>query len=93
MDDVQALSTIIEVLKGLDLEAQKRVLRSVRAFLEIEASDSRSGKPLESSLLDVKPDFSRDRTLSPKEFLRDKSPSTDVSGGVDPRYFGGATRF
>ena len=81
MDDAKALSTIIEVLKQLDLDTQRRVLDSVQTFLglpayareQIEASGKFAPIPdrLSSS-------FSVDRSLSPKEFLRDKNPSTDV---------------
>ena len=80
MDDFEALSTIVGVLKQLDSEAQKRVLQSVQTFLGVAAErrpQSANGKlPFSDAPYDQS--FSRDRTLSPKEFLRDKSPMTDV---------------
>ncbi len=83
MDDVEALSTIVSVLRQLDDEAQRRVLASVGAFLGVPAYHRPSGSdgggnssPLSGSTLTST--FTVDRTLSPKEFLRDKEPGTDV---------------
>lgn len=81
MDDVEALSTIVGVLKQLEPTVQNRVLQSVQAFLGLPAQH-----PASSHGTEVSPpsraaagrDFSYDRTLSPKEFLRDKHPVTDV---------------
>lgn len=82
MDDVEALSTIVALLKQLEPEAQRRVLHSVETFLAIPTrQDIRSSvapKAISNSLSDVPSTaFSRDRTISPKEFLRDKHPVTD----------------
>lgn len=81
MDDVKAISTIIGVLKQLDLDTQKRVLRAVRAYLDVETSQTPSGTPdLNEGPISgrSKHPFSQDRTISPKDFLRDKNPPTDV---------------
>jgi hypothetical protein len=80
MDDVKALSTIVAILKQLEPDAQSRVLTSVQAFLGVALDRSGqavlredSAAPLPEGLA-----FSLDRTLSPKDFLRDKHPMTDV---------------
>jgi hypothetical protein len=81
MDDAEALSTIVGVLRQLDADIQKRVLLSVHAFLGIPTqhkATSQSTDELHSSRAGAEQEFSRDRTLSPKEFLRDKHPVTDV---------------
>jgi hypothetical protein len=84
MDDVEALSTIVGVLKQLDDESQRRVLASVGAFLGIGNGGYQftQSMPAKSDLNFVspstEPSFSADRTLSAKEFLRDKQPGTDV---------------
>lgn len=80
MDDVEALSTIVGILRGLDEEGQKRVLASVHAFMGLggavyENSGSRSTIPVAAEAIGP---FSQDRTISAKEFLRNKSPATDV---------------
>ena len=82
MDDVEVLSTIVGLLKKLEPDAQQRILHSVQTFLAIpsqrDAQSPTHVKALQSSFLSTSPtDFSRDRTLSPKEFIRDKHPITD----------------
>lgn len=82
MDDVEILSTIVGLLKKLEPEAQQRVLHSVQTFLAIpsqrDAHPSSQAKLPQSSFFVTSPtDFSRDRTLSPKEFIRDKHPITE----------------
>lgn len=82
MDDVEILSTIVGLLKKLEPDAQQRVLHSVQTFLAIpsqkDAHSPTHTKVPQSSFLSTSPtDFSRDRTLSPKEFIRDKHPVTD----------------
>lgn len=81
MDDVEALSTIVAVLKQLDPDAQGRVLQSVQTFLGLphqQRMTQHGADPLPPSRKVPGQEFSRDRTLSPKEFLRDKHPVTDV---------------
>lgn len=81
MEDFKALSTIVGVLKELDPEAQRRVLQSVQTFLGLPTQDqvtSRDREPSPASRKVGGQGFSLDRTLSPKEFLRDKHPVTDI---------------
>lgn len=86
MDDVEALSTIVGVFRQLDDEAQRRVFASVAAFLGLHSglhspstahfdSSDRSGL---APTVNGDSSFSADRTMSAKEFLRDKQPVTDV---------------
>ena len=80
MDDVEALSSIVAVLKQLEPDAQRRVLQSVQTLLGLtpykESHPVAIGKS--TSFSPSATDFSRDRTLSPKEFMRDKHPVTDA---------------
>jgi len=81
LDDFEALSTIVGALKQLEPDAQRRVLQSVQTFLGLQPSQGSTSHDvniLHSSRGVSEQDFSRDRTLSPKEFLRDKEPSTNV---------------
>jgi hypothetical protein len=81
LDDVEALSTIVGVLKQLEPAVQNRVLQSVQTFLGLPArhpGSSSSAEILAPPPAGTSRDFSHDRTLSPKEFLRDKHPVTDV---------------
>jgi hypothetical protein len=82
MSAAQALNTIISILNNLDHDARKRVIETVSTFFQIEGKiPSRdleapdhaavSGRP-------SRPSFSADTSLSPKEFLLEKQPRTDV---------------
>jgi hypothetical protein len=91
MDDVEALSTIVSVLKQLDPKAQTRVLDSVQAFLGYESQrrDRPPANAVTNQAATAGPgtDFSRDRTMSPKEFMRDKHPVTDVERSTCLAYY------
>lgn len=81
MDDVEALSTIVGILRQLEPDAQRRVLQSVHMMLELplqHKTSSHSVDTLPPPRSVAGQEFSRDRSLSPKEFLRDKHPLTDV---------------
>lgn len=80
--NVEALTTILSVLKDLDSEAQRRTIQAVITFLDIPSlgtsktqisSDSQSQ---DSGTNNVS--FSENRSISPKEFIRDKAPKTDI---------------
>ena len=83
MDDVKALTTIVNILKNLDEESQARVLTSVQAFLGLGRSRFEQS-PIIQDVQDqvissqASSTFSEDRTMSPKEFVRNKEPSSDV---------------
>lgn len=84
-ENIAALTTIINALKELDQESQKRILQSVCTFLGISTFSSElQPQPVYSATLSDKSSqlsevsFSTDRNASPKAFLRDKMPTTDV---------------
>jgi hypothetical protein len=81
VDDSEAWSSIVGVLKQLDADAQKRVLQSVQTFLglsTLERAPLSGNGALTFSQAPYDQSFSRDRSVSPKEFVRDKNPLTDV---------------
>lgn len=84
MDDVKALTTIVNILKSLDEESQARVLSSVQAFLgvggraKLEQHGVLHDIPEQAFPFASQGTFSEDRTMSPKEFVRNKDPSSDV---------------
>ncbi len=86
MEDFEALSSILGILKELDSDTQKRVLRSVQTFLGIEPEPIRSAS-FNISSTPSEDNFSRDRSLSPKEFLRDKKPMLDVERVICLAYY------
>ena len=79
MDDVEALSTILSILKQLEPEAQNRVLNSIATFLNasMPVTPRRSNDEVPPTAT-AGASFTKDRRPSPKEFMRDKRPSTDV---------------
>lgn len=79
--NIEALTTILSVLRPLEVEEQKRTLLAVATFLGIPIGNTeRMVYPSVSEVENQKKEvsFSENRTISPKEFLRDKSPKTDI---------------
>lgn len=79
--NIEALTTILSVLKDLDLDAQQRTLQAVVAFLNIPLSDFKntsSTNITDNTTSKNEISFSENRSISPKDFLRDKSPKTDI---------------
>ena len=80
--NVEALTTIISVLKDMDEDLQKRTLQAVATFLDIPMGGA--NKPVYVNSFEAptpsksEVSFSENRSISPKEFLRDKSPKTDI---------------
>jgi hypothetical protein len=82
--ELASLQTIIEALQGFDTEARRRIFDTVATFLQIYSSSPAS--TLEATAPDrvapsratPYPAFSSDSTLSPKDFLFEKQPRTDV---------------
>jgi hypothetical protein len=77
----QALGTIIDILSRLDDAARQRVLKSVLTFFHVPENDGISAMPARSEPLQTpqrRPSFSDDLSPSPKEFLFEKRPQTDV---------------
>ncbi len=82
-NDITVLTTVLAALRSLDSEKQRRVLESVATFLGfpratvsastmgVSAGGRGSSEVLGSS-------FSEDRSSSPKAFLAEKRPKTDV---------------
>jgi hypothetical protein len=76
---VEALNAIIQVLSGLDESARTRVLNSVATFFEHEASRPQAPSiNITTDSHSTRPAFSENRDPSPKEFLFQKQPRTDI---------------
>lgn len=81
MEDSEALTKIVAIMKALDSDSQRRVLASVSTFFGVSHVSQQSGgtsADVTPTQVSRGPSFSEDRTMSPKEFVRDKQPSTDV---------------
>lgn len=80
-NNLDVLTTILSALKDLDAESQKRTLQAVIAFLGIDLTTekSQSLNSLEQSIPSKSGvSFSENRSMSAKDFLREKAPKTDI---------------
>lgn len=83
-NDLNALNEIIASLKKLSKDDQKRTLQTVATFLDLSPHENHSSAGVVAHPSSVvkhsfsRPTFSEDRTMSPKEFMHEKAPKTDV---------------
>jgi len=81
-NEFKALQEVITALQPLCQEARERILGSVATFLGVSAKPQHSAQaPAHSSgpvPVSGAPSYSADTALSPKEFLLEKQPRTDV---------------
>jgi hypothetical protein len=84
--DLDALTTILGALKRMSRDEQMRTLQAVSVFLGLNSESIRAQVGASVATHSAKlthasqagSSFSEDRGLSPKEFLRDKKPASDV---------------
>lgn len=84
--EFEALQAIIAALRNLDQDARHRILESTAVFLGISAVQPKArevgSSPLSSASTTIsnsaRAPFSEDISMSPKEFLMEKAPRTDV---------------
>lgn len=78
--EFSALQTVISALQPLSPEARSRIVDATRTFLKLSPSveSSAPARASHSLVPDVRPSFSDDTTMSPKDFLLEKQPRTDV---------------
>jgi hypothetical protein len=74
-----ALTQTLDILRRLDPDGRKRVIDTVATFFQISPSAHGHQQEVAESSKSTSPaTFSEDRSLSPKEFLLEKEPKTDV---------------
>ena len=81
--EFEALQTVIGALQPLSIEAQHRILASATTFLQAPAQEAvglRANRELSTvgATRRVPPAYSDNAVMSPKEFLIEKQPRTDV---------------
>jgi hypothetical protein len=80
----EALTSVTRILNGLNEEERGRVVRAIVTFFHIDTRSSSSVLTTPSpsvpniSLGVSRPSFSTDNAPSPKQFLLEKQPKTDV---------------
>jgi hypothetical protein len=92
-NDLDALTEIISSLKKLSKEDQQRTLQAVATFLNVQlygahAPASAAGPTsITINSSSGKPTFSEDRAVSPKDFMREKAPRTDMERATCLAYY------
>src|SRR2546426_8174007 len=80
--DVELLQVIIGALQPVSREARVRILEAAASFLGLQRIAATSnGRPSVSGSTRTdqrRPSFSADLSMSPKEFMLEKQPRTDV---------------
>lgn len=82
--ELEIWTSIVGLLQKADAEARERILQSVATFLRISFSSSSAKTPPQPfysqphASSQPQPSFSEDRTISPKQFMMEKQPRTDV---------------
>lgn len=85
-DEFQVLQIVIAALRDLDHEARNRILDSAATFLGVATGLARStpnaneilARSASPNASNSRAPFSEDTTMSPKDFLVEKAPKTDV---------------
>lgn len=89
--DLEALTQVLSALKGLDSTSQKRILEAVTTFLGFPTRVSHpqtAAAPMSEEVgREQSGTFSENRTQTPKEFLAEKQPRTDVHRAVCLGYY------
>lgn len=79
-NDPEVLTAIVNALKDLEPEVQRRTIQAVITFLDIQLIPQTNPRSLDvqSTSTGTESSFSQNRDLSAKDFLREKLPKTDV---------------
>jgi hypothetical protein len=86
----EALNAIIRILDDLDADSRKRVVNAVTTFFHVEQQGPLEGSPTDRPSIAERagrPSFSTDNTPTPKDFLIEKQPRTDVERIACLAYF------
>jgi hypothetical protein len=81
--ELAALQAVIAALQDVDVEARRRIMNAAATFLDV-GDEPRAVSPRPVPAVDAiddppsYPSFSADTSMSPKEFLFQKQPRTDV---------------
>jgi hypothetical protein len=75
-----ALNSIVSILERLDDQSRARVLKAVTTFFQSHSANygGQLNGSAESEQIKGRPPFSANTSPSPKEFLEQKQPRTDV---------------
>jgi hypothetical protein len=84
MNELRALTSVMESLRPItNDEARERILKAAASFFKVPLSPSSpphstQGSPPQRTLGPAPTAFSSERSVSPKDFIKEKQPKTDV---------------
>jgi hypothetical protein len=81
LDELEILNRILVDLRPLEPENQQRMLNTIATFLGLDVHNGKSfldGESRPAASINQESLFSEDRSISPKQFLLEKQPKTDV---------------
>lgn len=79
--ELEALNLVIKTLKGLPQKSRERLLQTIITFFGTDSYVVQSGTTVSTPVLggsESTSSFSEDRSMTPKEFLLEKQPQTDI---------------
>lgn len=92
--ELEVFHKIVSEIKDLSKESQQKILGMVFTFLEIELPKQQSQRPnynyninQQDETTKSSPTFSEDRSMSPKDFIFEKQPKTDLERVVCLAYY------
>jgi hypothetical protein len=86
-EQAQVLQELITKIAPLDDEAKKNVIKTLITFFEIDLPTSSYAAKATSPVVSRNVVFSNDSDISPKEFISDKSPKSDIEKVVCIAYY------
>jgi len=90
-EEREVLQQVLDALAPVENEARNRIVKTVITFFDLDLTGSRVpiGDEIEGrgSQVERQPIFSGHRTISPKDFMLEKNPSTDVERVVCLAYY------
>jgi hypothetical protein len=80
VDDLAVLQQIISALQQVSKKSRERLIQTILTFFDFSSATMIRPASLDMprSTAGGLPTFSEDRTISPKEFIMEKHPQTDV---------------
>jgi hypothetical protein len=78
IDELEVLSVVVQALRPLNDDSRRRLLQTVLTFFSVDLGVGGHTQVTVQPAEQQTGAFSEDRTISPKEFLLEKKPSTEI---------------
>ena len=78
VDDLNALQNILQILRPFDKKSVKKILKTILTFYDLENIPTLTTENPRIKIESENTTFSENRDITPKEFMMEKNPQTDV---------------